>query len=124
MISQQFWWPTYYKDIERYVKTCHKCQIRATNKLHIPITISAPATLFTKVYLDIMLMPEAQGYCYIIAARDDLSGAVEGRKLKRATARTVSQFIFEELLCHYGAIAEIITDNGPEVKGATEELLR
>ena len=69
-------------------------------------------------------MPKAQGYCYIIAARDDLSGAAEGRKLKQATARTVSQFIFEELLCHYGAIAEIVTDNGPKVKGATEELLR
>src|SRR5882724_9389861 len=67
---------------------------------------------------------QAQGYRYIIAARDDLSGAAEGRKLKRATARTVSQFIFEELICRYGAISEIITDNGPEVKGATEELLR
>ena len=94
------------------------------NKLHIPITISAPATLFTKVYLDIMLMPKAQGYRYIIATRDDLSGAAEGQKLKQATTRTVSQFIFEELLCHYGAIAELVTDNGPEVKGATEELLR
>ena len=93
------------------------------NKLHIPIMISAPATLFTKVYLDIMLMPQAQGYRYIIAAQDDLSGAAEGRKLKQATACTVSQFIFEELLCCYGAISEIVTDNGPEVKGATEELL-
>ena len=124
MISQQFWWPSYYKDIECYVKACHKCQIHATNKLHIPITISAPVTLFTKVYLDIMLMPKAQGYRYIIATRDDLSGAAEGQKLKQATTRTVSQFIFEELLCHYGAIAELVTDNGPEVKGATEELLR
>src|SRR6266481_8800585 len=76
------WWPSYFKDIEQYVKTCHKCQIHATNKLHIPIMISAPTTLFTKVYIDIMLMPKAQGYCYIIAARDDLSGAAEGWKLK------------------------------------------
>ena len=94
------------------------------NKLHIPITISAPVTLFTKVYLNIMLMPKAQGYHHIIAVQDDLSGAAEGQKLKQATACTVSQFIFKELLCHYGAISEIITDNGPEVKGAMEELLR
>ena len=40
-----------------------------------------------------------------------------------STAHTVSQFIFEELLCRYGVIAEIVTDNGPEVKGATKELL-
>ena len=53
---------------ECYVKTCHECQIHVTNKLHIPVTISAPATLFTKVYLEIMLMPKAQGYHYIIAA--------------------------------------------------------
>jgi len=47
-------------------------------------------SLPTKVYLNIMLMPKAQGYRYIIAARDDLSGAAEGRKLKkRQTARTV-----------------------------------
>jgi len=71
-----------------------------------------------------MHMPKSQGYRYIVAARDDLSGAAEGRKLKKATARTVSQFIFEELICRYGAIAEIVTDNGPEVKGAVEELLR
>jgi len=37
-----------------------------------------PATLFMKVYLNIMLMPKAQGYQYIIAARDNLSGAAEG----------------------------------------------
>jgi transposase InsO family protein len=71
-----------------------------------------------------MVMPKAQGYRYIVAARDDLSGSAEGRKLKKASARAVSQFIFEELICRYGSIAEIVTDNGSEVKGATSELLR
>jgi len=31
-----------------------------------------------KVYLDIMLIPKAQGHQYIISARDDISGAAEG----------------------------------------------
>ena len=86
--------------------------------------ISAPATLFTKIYLDIMLLPKAQGYCYIVAAQDDVSGAAEGWKLKKASACVVPQFIFEELICCCGNIAEIITDNGSEAKGATAENLR
>ena len=123
-ISLRFWWPSYVADVTHFVRSCHQCQIRSTFKVHIPPTISTPASLFTKVYLDIMVMPKSQGYRYIVAARDDLSGAAEGRKLKKASARAVSQFIFEELLCRYGNIAEIVTDNGSEVKGATEELLR
>lgn len=123
-VSTRFWWPTFMEDIKEYIRTCHQCQIRSTFKFHIPPTISIPTTVFSKVYLDIMLMPKAQGYRYIVAARDDLSGAAEGRKLKKASARTVSQFIFEELICRYGNIVQIVTDNGPEVKGATEELNR
>ena len=123
-ISLRFWWPTYIADTKQYVQSCHSCQIRSTTKLHIPPIVSTPTTVFTKVYLDIMLMPKAQGYRYIVAARDDLSGAAEGRKLKKASARAVSQFIFEELICRYGSITDIVTDNGPEVKAATEELLR
>ena len=69
-------------------------------------------------------MPKAQGYQYIVAARDDLSRAAKGQKLKKASAHAISQFIFEELICQYGSIAEIVTDNGSEVKGATAELLR
>ena len=123
-ISLRFWWPSYYNDVIQYVRSCHQCQVRSTYKVHIPPTISTPATLFSKVYIDIMVMPRAQGYHFIVAARDDLSGAAEGRKLKKATARAVSQFIFEELICRYGSISEIVTDNGSEVKGATSELLR
>jgi RNase H-like domain found in reverse transcriptase/Integrase zinc binding domain len=123
-ISLRFWWPSYFTDVTRFVRSCHQCQIRSTYKVHIPPTISTPVTLFTKVYIDIMVMPKAQGYRYIVAARDDLSGSAEGRKLKKASARAVAQFIFEELICRYGSISEIVTDNGSEVKGATSELLR
>jgi len=123
-ISIRFWWPGMLQDIKIFVQSCHPCQIHATFKIHLPPTISIPTKLFAKVYLDIMLMPKAQGYRYIVAARDNLSGAAEGRKLKNATAAAVSRFIYEEIICRYGNICDIVTDNGPETKGATEELLR
>jgi integrase-like protein/reverse transcriptase-like protein len=126
-LSRRFWWPNLAADVRAYVKSCHQCQIRSTKKLEVPLTVSTPATIFTKVYLDMMLMPakgRSKKLRYIIAARDDLTGAAVGRKLEGASARKVAQFILEEVIYHYGHIGEIVTDNGPETKAAFEELLR
>ena len=63
-------------------------------------------------------MPKAQGYRYIAAARDDLSGAAEGRALRKNTSEQMAKFIWEEIFCRYGAVGQVTTDNGSEVKGA------
>lgn len=70
-----------------------------------------------------MYMPLAQGYRYIIAARDDLTGAAEGKALRQLTAKAVAQFFWEQIFCRYGAINEVTTDNGPEVKKAFSKLM-
>jgi transposase InsO family protein len=68
-------------------------------------------------------MPKAQGYKYIVAARDDLSQAAEGRALKAANSATISKFLWEEIFCRYGAIGMVVTDNGPEVQKVFEHLM-
>ena len=74
--------------------------------------------------MDIMLIPRAHGFHYIVAARDDWSLAAEGRALHKASAANLAKFFWEEIICRYGTIGEVVTDNGPEVKGAFEELVR
>lgn len=123
-IRYRFFWPYLLADVRHHVQSCHECQIRSTKKIHIPITVSTPATLFVKVYIDIMNMPTAHGYRYIVLARDDLSRYVEGRALKSNTAKSLSKFFWEDIYCRYGAIGQITTDNGPEVKGAFSELVK
>ena len=123
-IRERFYWPHLHQDVEQHIRSCHECQIRSVKKVEIPLTISTPAALFTKIYVDVMLMPKAHGFRYIVAARDDLSLASEGRALRQASAANLAKFFWEEIICRYGAIAQVVTDNGPEVKGAFEELLR
>jgi hypothetical protein len=83
-----------------------------------------PASLFAKVYIDIMHMPIANQYRYIVAAKDDLSGTSEAQPLKNATAQNLAKFFWEYIYCRYGAPLLVITDNGPEVKEAFDILLK
>jgi transposase InsO family protein len=53
-----------------------------------------------------------------VAARDDLSKAAEGRALSSNTAEAIAQFFWEQIYCRYGAVGQIVTDNGSEFKGA------
>ena len=60
----------------------------------------------------------------LCATRDNLSHAAEGRALRKLNAKSISKFLWEQIICRYGHISEIITDNGSEFKGATEVLLQ
>jgi hypothetical protein len=80
---------------------------------HILPTVAAPASLFCKAYVDTMYMPHASGYRYIIQAHCSLSSYPEHWKLHKENGSMIGTFIFEEILCHWGALEEIVTDNGP-----------
>ena len=91
-------------------------------KIHIPPTINHPAPLFAKAYIDTMYMPPSHGYRYIVQARCSLTAWVEYRLLRVETQHTLGQFIFEELLCRWGTLTEIVTDNGTPFIAALDYL--
>ena len=124
IIGARFFWPNMRADIYHHIKSCHECQIRSLKRLEIPLTVSLPTVLFSKIYVDIMHMPPAHGYKYIVAAKDDLSGTSEAAPLRAATAKNLAKFFWEFIYCRYGAPQNVITDNGSEVKEAFERLLK
>jgi len=56
-------------------------------------------------------MPLSQGHKYIVQARDLLTGWPEWKVLTCETGRTIGQFIFDEILCHWGRLEKIVMDN-------------
>jgi hypothetical protein len=111
-LLERFWWPFLDQDVKWFVQTCHQCQVRQMRYCHIPPTVAAPASLFCKAHVDTMYMPRASGYRYIVQARCSLSSYPEHRKLRKENRSTIGAFIFEEILCRWGVLEEIITDNG------------
>jgi hypothetical protein len=67
-----------------------------------------------------MHMPTSNAFKYIVQGRCSLSYWPEFRMLRSETAKTLGDWIFEDLLCRWGSLAEIVTDNGkPFLKALT-----
>ena len=109
----RFWWPMLVDDVKWFIQTCHECQVRQTQRFHIPPTIPIIGGLFRKVHIDTMLMPCSGSYRYIVQARCALTAYPEWRMLRSENSTTLSSFIFEDLLCRWGPLSKIVTDNGP-----------
>ena len=112
LISQRFWWPCMKADIAWFVKTCRICQQRQTRNILIPPVVATPAPLFSRIYIDTMHMPKLGGFKYLVQGRCSLSHFPEFRKLRAETAVTLGDWLFEDVICRWGALSEIITDNG------------
>ena len=82
------------------------------DKLHIPPVIVLPQPLFYKAYMDTFLMPKSGGYRYVTQACCSLTAYPEWQMLRSETGWAIRKFIFEQILCRWGAIGEIVTDNG------------
>ena len=112
-IALRYFWPGMRKQIKHHVQSCHPCQLRSTKKMHIPVTISHPPCLFSKVYLDVMNMPPARGKRWLVGCRDDLSGVTECKALARDTGKAICKFFLKRIILRYGMVQEVVTDNGP-----------
>jgi len=71
-----------------------------------------------------MKMPEAGGKKWIVVCKEDISGVCKGRALSKDNARSIAQSFKEQILYCYGAIPEVVTDNGPSLAGEFAKLAK
>jgi hypothetical protein len=69
-----------------------------------------------------MFMLPTAGFRYIVRACCLLSAWPEWRALRVETAHTLAVFIFKDILCRWGAVKEIVTDNGAAFVAALDWL--
>lgn len=118
VLAERFWWPFFGSDLAFWVRTCYECQIRQTRKILIPPIVAIPAPLYSKAYCDTFKLPKStDGYSSVAHARCALSAWSEFLTMKQENTETLARWIFEQLICRWGALYELVTDNGgPWVK--------
>ena len=80
-------------------------------------------TVWEKIDVDVIHMPDIGTYKYIVFARDDLSGWVEGRALTVGNSKNGYKSIFEKVICRHGGPRRIVMDRGTENLNLMKELL-
>ena len=113
-ILERYWWKGMLKDITTYIKSCDQCQRRGKpqgkHELH-PIKVKEP---FYQIGIDFVgpLPQTEKGNKYIIVAIDYFTKWPEAKALKEASAKEVSIFIFEDIICRHGCPQKILSDRG------------
>ncbi|KAJ7697908.1 hypothetical protein B0H17DRAFT_928040, partial [Mycena rosella] len=108
-----FLWPFMADNIKWLIRTCHLRQIRQTHQVLILPTCYVPAPIFAKLYMDTMHMPTSGGFKYIFHGRCSLTAYPEFRMLHCEAGDAIADWIFQNVLCRWGTLVEIGTDNGP-----------
>ena len=122
-VARRYQWRRMYEDCRRFVESCDECQRRARIRFEEPLNPTWSATVWDKVGLDVVHMPSSGGYKYIVFARDDLSGWLEGRALTSASSKSVAKFLQEDVFARHGCPRKVVVDGGGENKGFVEDLL-
>jgi transposase InsO family protein len=113
-----------YLDVKQWVETCEVCQKRDGKRWDEPLKPTWVSGLWEKVGVDVVHMPLGKGgKRYLVLARDDLSGWIEGRALTSNSSQAVAKFIFEEIIVRHGCPKRIVNDGGGENKGEVIQLL-
>src|SRR6266498_3992405 len=111
-LKERYYWPKMKDDIKSYIQTCDQCQKHGKtidkNELH-SIKIKEP---FYQGGIDIVgpLTETSQGNKYIVVAIDYFTKYPEARVLTNVNAKSVANFIYEDIICRHGCPRKIISD--------------
>ena len=119
LVGERFWWPEMERDISWYCRTCDICQKRQKLLVKIPPMVTHTPSIFQVLHADtINMSPKSNGCGYIAHGRCGMTSWMEGRPLKAENGKAIANWLFEDIICRWGCIKEIITDNGSPYKSA------
>lgn len=114
-IATKYFWPSLQDDVDKFVRACETCLRRRSPRgpqqgLMHSIETSAP---FQLIGIDFIgkLSHTTKDNEHILVAIDYFCKWVWAKPAKDTSAKTIFDFIIEEIFCRYGAPNSILCDN-------------
>ncbi|CAL8169052.1 unnamed protein product [Prunus armeniaca] len=102
LLSVGYCWPTMKNDAYNFVKKVHTCQDMRT-----------PWPFHTwGLDLIVTIHSSSDGYIWILTATEYFTKWVEAVPLRKATGAAIANFIREYIVCRFGILYKIVTNNG------------
>jgi transposase InsO family protein len=118
LMLQHVWWPSIYKDVRKYIRSCTQCQRHKPmqNRRNRLLFSTKPNDIWDTANIDLVgPMPTSKnGNKYICVITDNFSKWAEALPIPDKTETTVAEAIFKGLICRHSVPRKIITDQGTE----------
>ena len=116
-ISQKYFWPRCYSDVQAYVQTCLACQ-QAKRQFHAkkaPLQNLPACDIMERCHIDILgpiKTLHRERYTYILVCVDALSHWCEAIPLVDTTAETITKAFYQHWIARFGPPKSLVTDRG------------
>lgn len=121
-IGTRAWWPSMRQDIQAALHECPACQVSQRSQTGLEREqqshmFQADVEPFERWGLDLIgpLPATPNGNRWIITAIDYATGWPVAKAVSNATDEAVARFLHEDIFTQYGAMSELVSDNGPNI---------
>ena len=102
------------KTIQDYISNCEVCQYEGKRRKNKPLQTIKVNQPFGRVRIDIvgLLLKTSWNNQYIVIAMDYLTKWLKARAISNATIKSIASFLYEDIICRYRYLKELVSNNG------------
>lgn len=125
-VALRYYWPGYYRDVVKYVKSCKICSITKVDQRK-PIGEMGHRVAeepWLMIGADVMgPYVRSERFQYILIIQDLFTRMIEIFPLAKATGKTIAECLHQNVINRWGAPSFLLTDNGTEFNNKTVDAL-
>ena len=113
-MKNRLYWPGMIKDIEDWIKHCHRCLLRKTSTSdRAPLISITTYQTLELVCMDFLQLETSKGgFQYGLVITDHFTRYALAIPTRNTTARTTAEIFFNHFIVHYGIPKRIHSDQG------------